>query len=72
MELIEYSRSNAKILDREGLESTACDCYRLLKVRVARQGETELRVNLVCDRHHVGQKEVKFNVIRLSDCHAGT
>ena len=26
---IEYSRGSVKILDREGLESTACECYRI-------------------------------------------
>jgi len=29
--LIEYSRGRVKIMDREGLESTACDCYRISK-----------------------------------------
>ena len=29
--LIEYSRGKVKILNREGLEDTACDCYRITK-----------------------------------------
>lgn len=29
--LIEYSRGRVKIIDRESLESTACDCYRISK-----------------------------------------
>ena len=29
--LIEYSRGSVKILDREGLESATCGCYRIIK-----------------------------------------
>jgi hypothetical protein len=29
--LIEYSRGRVKIVNREGLESAACDCYRISK-----------------------------------------
>jgi CRP-like cAMP-binding protein len=29
--LIEYSRGRVKILDRENLESAACDCYKIVK-----------------------------------------
>jgi CRP-like cAMP-binding protein len=29
--LIEYSRGRVKIVDREGLESAACECYRISK-----------------------------------------
>jgi hypothetical protein len=29
--LIEYSRGRVKILDRENLESAACDCYKITK-----------------------------------------
>jgi CRP-like cAMP-binding protein len=29
--LIEYHRGRVKILDREGLESAACDCYRVVR-----------------------------------------
>jgi len=30
-ELIEYSRGRVKIIDREGLERAACECYRISK-----------------------------------------
>lgn len=30
-ELIQYRRGEVTIVDREGLESTACECYRLIK-----------------------------------------
>ena len=36
-----------------------------LKSSVARHRSTELSINLVRDRHHVGQKEVKFYVIKI-------
>jgi CRP-like cAMP-binding protein len=29
--LIEYSRGHIKILDRKGLETAACTCYRIVK-----------------------------------------
>jgi hypothetical protein len=29
--LIEYSRGRVKILNREDLESAACDCYKIVK-----------------------------------------
>jgi CRP-like cAMP-binding protein len=30
-ELIEYSRGRVKVIDREGLESAACDCYKIIR-----------------------------------------
>ena len=30
-ELIDYSRGNIRILDRKGLEETACSCYRIVR-----------------------------------------
>jgi hypothetical protein len=36
-----------------------------LKSSVARHRSTELSINLVRDPHHVGQKEVKFDVIEI-------
>jgi hypothetical protein len=35
------------------------------KSSVARHYATELSINLVRDPHHVGQKEVKFDVIKI-------
>ena len=29
--LIEYSRGSVKILDRKGLESATCSCYKVIK-----------------------------------------
>lgn len=40
--LIEYSRGKVRIVNREGLESAACDCYRVVK---------ELNQNLYKGKH---------------------
>lgn len=34
--LIDYRRSNIQILDREGLEATACECYHIVKAEYDR------------------------------------
>jgi CRP-like cAMP-binding protein len=34
--LIQYKRGNVTILDREGIEETACDCYRIIKAEYDR------------------------------------
>jgi len=34
--LITYSRGRIRILDRQGLESAACECYRLMKTEFDR------------------------------------
>lgn len=44
--LIDYRRGNIQIIDRKGLESTACECYRMVKGEYAR-----LYADLVKSRH---------------------
>ena len=34
--LIKYSRGKVQILNREGLESAACDCYRVTSSTIAK------------------------------------
>lgn len=34
--LIQYSRGKMTILDREGLEATACNCYQVIRTEYAR------------------------------------
>ncbi len=34
--LIEYSRGNIKILDRNGLKESACECYDVIREQVNR------------------------------------
>ena len=29
--LIEYGRSNIRVIDRKGLEPVACECYQIIK-----------------------------------------
>jgi len=33
--LIEYGRGRIRIIDREGLEAAACECYRIVKDSIA-------------------------------------
>lgn len=40
--LITYSRGNIRILDRQGLESAACECYRVVKTEFDRLMGDEL------------------------------
>ena len=41
--LIEYSRGNIKILNREGLRKCACECYEVILEQVHRASTTNGR-----------------------------
>ncbi len=50
--LIEYSRGYVKILDRQGLEDTACECYRIVKNAIERLATTRLFTSEPNHQHH--------------------